>query len=775
VVSPNYDSDHTVFVSSAGDGVYKSADGGDTWQSINSGLVRLDISTLALSSVHANNGYRHQLLAASASGGVWRFGKDEKWQMVLTEGVQVTDFATSTAINQQSYILAGDSMGRIWRSADDGRLWQTASELKENHSVTSIAADQDIVFVGTPNNGLYGSRDAGATFERVTGLRSVRRRDCQGRDLEAPVADLHITSVTISPLSSGPAGARRIFVTTWYDGVFVSDDDGLAWTQWDDGLSCDVQADDMQQAHFRHVAIDASVDGDTVYWLGAFDGLFRGEGPSPSWQQMETLPLGLIKGMAVTAGSEDLAIALATYGGGFYLTPDRGLTWTIGNKGLQTTRLTGLAFSPNYAQDGVIYGGASRRLLRSSDNGQSWHRIDLRITSFGKSVRNKLRSWNIPTGWLGSDNPAQVYPTMLVMSAGDDDKVRFATRFHGLMGYEHSTGSIVSLWTDTSKNMNTLEISPDFENDRTLYASIRGEGVSRSDDGGVHWIEINDGLDFVDQWIEDPLGGNLRRDVFIEISPDFASDKSVFAGSPAGDGLFVSHDRGSTWSRLSSGFGSQVAPVLAIALSPDFATDQTMIVSIKGQGIYRSTDSGQTFDRIGDALNAGNASIEQLLISPNFSSDRTVVAASDETLFISENSGDSWAILLRPVRYEDMRDVVEFSGETERRRNESFSAMTETFLKGSGSRVRLEFVGSGIRWLGSRGDHCGSASVYLDGEFRELVNCHSDEAGNMQVLFQVDDLTYGAHDIEIRVDSDVAGDAVGVDAFDILQTVQRKF
>jgi photosystem II stability/assembly factor-like uncharacterized protein len=773
VVSPNYDSDHTVFVSTVGDGVYRSSDRGDTWQSINSGLDRVDISTLALSPVYASNENHHQLLAASASGGVWRLGVDDKWQMVLTEGVRITDISAGAAIDEQPDIFAGDSVGRIWRSTDNGRLWEIADEFPEHHFVTSVVADQGSVFVGTRVAGLYKSSDAGATFRQVTGLRSVRRRDCQGLDLEAPLADLHITSVTIFPRLSGSAGPRRIFVTTWYDGVFVSADDGLTWTQWDAGLSCDVQADDMQQAHFRHLAIDTTDDDSPVFWLGAFDGLFRGEGPSSSWQQMETLPLGLIKGMAVTAGSDDLAIALATYGGGFYLTPDRGMTWTIGNKGLQTTRLTGLVFSPDYARNGVIYGGASRRLLRSSDYGQSWRRIDLRITSFGRRVRNKLRSWNIPTGWLGSDNSAQVYPTSMVMSADDDDKVRFATRFHGVMGYEHSTGSVVSLWSETRKNMNTLEISPDFENDHTLFASIRGAGVMRSDDGGINWVGINDGLAFVDQWMDDPSGGNLRRDVFIEISPDFNSDALLFAGSAAGDGLFVSHDRGNTWSRLSSGFGDQLAPVLAIALSPDFASDQMMMVSIKGQGIFRSVDGGQAFVRIADALTNVNASIEHLSFSPDFSSDRTVVAASDEVLFISEDAGDSWAIISRPVRYEDMRDVVEFTGETERKRGESYSALTETLITGAGSRARLKFVGSGVRWLGSRHDNCGSASVYLDGEFIESVNCHSNTTESMQVLFQADDLTGGAHEIEIRIEPDVIADTVGVDAFDILQTTKQ--
>lgn len=768
--SPAYEFDQTVFVATAGDGVYQSTNSGQSWRLVNDGLVDPDIARLSVSSQYAND---RRVLAAATSGGVWRrSGDDPNWQMVLTENVQVAVFFEYANPAGEAVVYAGDSRGRIWQSLDSGRLWQIVNELPEHPAITSIAAKGSTIFVGTGTQGLYRSDDLGHIFSRVAQLRPMRRMDCRGNELEQAVADPYITSVSFSPRS---AGEQKIFVTTWYDGVFVSSDNGDTWSKWSDGLSCDQQGDDMHESHFRIVVSTPTEGGQTIYWVGTFDGLFRSTGIDSQWRQLETLPLALIKGMAVTGGpNRPLSIALATYGGGFYLTEDRGSTWTIGNKGLQTTRLTGLSFSPDYAADGVIFAGASRRLLRSADRGQSWERINLQPPSFGRRVVNKLASWGLPTGWLRSsdDEFLQVYPTFIVQPPDSGGKrVLFATRFDGVMGYDHATGEIVRLWSGTDEIMNSLEISSAYKSDHTLFASIRDQGAIRSEDSGNRWTAINEGLGFTTRWSNSPGGGDFRRDVLIAISPDYESDHTVYAGSPAGDGLYVSNDRGDTWVGLRAVSEIHPAPVLAIALSPQFAADRSMMISIKGEGIFRSSDGGESFSLIGEQLVRDNASIEWLTYSPDFSNDRTVVAASDEALFISDDGGDSWTTVSRPVRYEDMRDVISYTGKWERANGEGFSAMTETSTTADGSRAHLHFVGGGIRWLGSCGPEHGTAQVYLDDKWVATVPCHEETSKVQRELFISDKLEYGAHTIEIRAGSAESGDPKGMvslDAFDVL-------
>ena len=304
-----------------------------------------------------------------------------------------------------------------------------------------------------------------------------------------------------------------------------------------------------------------------------------------------------------------------------------------------------------------------------------------------------------------------------------------------------------------------------------MFSSIRGSGVFRSDDGGITWSAVNHGLDFINDWAQNLDRGDFRRDVSLSISPDFPGDEMLFAGSPAGDGLYVSHDRGNSWARSMADFGASPAPVLAVSVSPEFATDKTLIVSINGRGLFRSDDRGGHFKSIGPQLVDENASIEYLQYSPDYLHDQSIVAASDEKLFLSIDRGNTWTEVQRPVRYEDMRDVVAFEGNWRQKRGEQYSALTETITSENGSRVSMRFVGRGIRLVGSQGPDYGSAQVLIDGEFRETISLESDKLRNMQKLYELRGLDPGLHTVEIRThseDTEQRSGVVAIDAFDVL-------
>ena len=760
-ISPGYASDKTAFVATSGDGVFRTTDQGDSWVKTVSGLDRLDIHRLSVSSNYTTDG---RVLAAAEAGGVWRsVDGGEQWSMVLSEGTVINAF-TELADSAGSAIVAGDAAGNVWRSDDGGRLWEIVHELHAAGEITSITVDGRVVYAGTSQDGLYRSSDGGETFDRVLMPASLGKLLCRPEGEGDSDSAAYITAVTVTSM---PTGARKVLATSWYGGVYVSADGGESWTVRDEGLSCHVQADSIGTPHFQEIAILPHDQRQTI-WLGAFDGLFRSDGEASVWQQVETLPLNQIKGMAVTADvDQPLVIALSTYGGGFYLTEDSGNNWTIGNQGLQTTRLSGLSFSPAFARDDTLYAGASRRLLKSSDRGQSWQRINLEQPGFGQRVVNRLDNMGLPTDWLRSDsgNRGPKYPTYMVALAGErHGTVLIATRYHGLMSYTESTGDVESVWSGTDEIMGALAIAPGAGDDATMFSSVRGRGVIRSVDGGESWGTVNNGLGFISDWAANPDRGDFRRDIDIVVSPAFAEDKTVFAGSPAVDGLYLSHNGGDSWQLSNVDFGMAPAPVIAIAVSPDFASSGSLLVSVKGAGLFLSNDRGRNFEPIASSLIDENASIEHLEYSPNFTADRSIVAASDEKLFVSSDNGETWSEIVRPVRYEDMRDVVVFDGEWKRQNDEDFSARTQTSSGAQGDTVTLHFIGGGIRWLGSTGPDCGSAEVTIDGVRVATVSCHADRLGHMQDVFMKERLTPGPHTLLIRV---MSGN-VAVDAFDVL-------
>jgi photosystem II stability/assembly factor-like uncharacterized protein len=161
--------------------------------------------------------------------------------------------------------------------------------------------------------------------------------------------------------------------------------------------------------------------------------------------------------------------------------------------------------------------------------------------------------------------------------------------------------------------------------------------VRRSADGGRSWEAT--GPDSV---------------ALLAMSPAFADDGTVFAGTEAG--LFVTRDDGDTWTEAVTGAGPG-ASVEAVAVSPSFAEDGTVLVSITGRGLFRSTDGGATFDEVAAELTAANHVIADytnptgspIQFSPAFADDATVLAYADRFVLRSTDAGDTWDLLELPT------------------------------------------------------------------------------------------------------------------------------
>jgi photosystem II stability/assembly factor-like uncharacterized protein/DNA-binding beta-propeller fold protein YncE len=111
------------------------------------------------------------------------------------------------------------------------------------------------------------------------------------------------------------------------------------------------------------------------------------------------------------------------------------------------------------------------------------------------------------------------------------------------------------------------------------------------------------------------------------------------------DRLYRSDD-GQNWELLGTGLPAR--PACALAISPDFARDQTVFVGLmgygRGGGLYRSTDGGRTWSPAMRGLT--DTEMCTLGISPTFGRDRTLFAASYlRGLFRSTDGGDSWTWL----------------------------------------------------------------------------------------------------------------------------------
>ena len=172
--------------------------------------------------------------------------------------------------------------------------------------------------------------------------------------------------------------------------------------------------------------------------------------------------------------------------------------------------------------------------------------------------------------------------------------------------------------------------------DSTVYLGT-WDGLFRSTDGGDSWRELGSGL--TDTWI-----------IEVVVSPSFANDSTLIVAARnkdwnAGDSLFISTDRGDTWSKVTAnlgvtwGFWATTRLVVSLA----FASDGTLYAATL-DGLMRSTDRGINWQKVYSYDHVSQANFAPwVALSPNFSDDNTLFTSKVcEGVYRSTDRGDSW-------------------------------------------------------------------------------------------------------------------------------------
>jgi hypothetical protein len=246
-------------------------------------------------------------------------------------------------------------------------------------------------------------------------------------------------------------------------------------------------------------------------------------------------------------------------------------------------------------------------------------------------------------------------------------------------------------------------------------------------------------------------------------------DHVVFAGSS--EGLFKTTDAGKRWENLAHAQLLKNDYVIGLGISPNFKTDQTLFVSVRGRGLFKSTNSGQTFKKIADDLLQNNHAIEYIHFSPDYSRDHTIFAASDEELFKSTDDGNAWEVIKRPVRYENQREVIQYQGKWKIVKGDDYSASSISVCDTPSDTASLNFVGSSIALIGPKAQNLGIAKIFIDGKFVANLDQYSRSPTTMTQLYAIKELSFAPHTITIEVSGArnpaSQGHSVSVDALDV--------
>ncbi len=140
----------------------------------------------------------------------------------------------------------------------------------------------------------------------------------------------------------------------------------------------------------------------------------------------------------------------------------------------------------------------------------------------------------------------------------------------------------------------------------------------------------------VREWSEWNFGLLDPRVICLALSPDYAGDEIVFAGTESG--LYLSRSGGRGWEELA--LPSGVAPVLSLAVSPEFATDRTVYAGTESGCLLRSNDCGDSWTEIGAGEFDG--ALNQVLVDRAGPGGRLLIL-HDAGASISRDGGERWA------------------------------------------------------------------------------------------------------------------------------------
>jgi hypothetical protein len=327
-----------------------------------------------------------------------------------------------------------------------------------------------------------------------------------------------------------------------------------------------------------------------------------------------------------------LAVSFGLAGGGVEVSVDGGSTWTAPATGLSDTNVN----SVDLADDGTLFA--------ATQTAGAFYLTSLTVT------------------WVLSDDGLEIDLGMTtdhwrhVVASPDysTDGLVFVGAFEGLHHTDDRDGAWEVFDIYGTSIVKSIQFSPDYANDGAIYVSDYGGGLARYDldpalprPGAPENFAI-ESL-HAGRWSNRSTGLDRLWSSALAVSPDFANDGIVYYSYTR---LFVSNDAGLTFNPVPIPYTIQI--LRTISLSPDFPTDQTMMIGSEvAQGTFRSTDAGANWTAITAGLPTGRHAARLIEFSPNFAVDQTVfmaltmevVTAAGTGVYRSIDGGITWSIL----------------------------------------------------------------------------------------------------------------------------------
>ncbi|KPK62460.1 MAG: hypothetical protein AMS21_07545 [Gemmatimonas sp. SG8_38_2] len=606
---------------SVGNGVYKSADGGASWEFVGLGDSER-IARIAVNPMDGNTVYvcaTGHLWDANEERGVFRTSDGgETWERVLyvDENTGCSDismdphapnilYAGMWEFRRWPYFFNSGGPGSgLYRSLDGGTTWQGLTNgLPEGEkgriavAVSPVQPNRVFALVEAENTALYRSDDMGANWEEMNTSRNIQMR---------PFYFAYIVPDPVDP--------DRIYKPGFM--LTVSNDGGESFTS---PLSSSGFSGGSVHSDLHALWINPNNNEDLV--LGTDGGVYFSYDHGGSWRLSKALPVSQFYEV-----SYDMEMPYNVYGGlqdnGTWVGPSRGpggvfpRNWEVINGGdgfhvfvdpsdpdfvfveyqggnvSRLQRSTGeskdikpypedgeekLRFNWNAplhvsrANPGTLYLGA-QYLYRTHDRGDSWEQISFDLTTNDPEKQKQEES-----GGLTTDNTtAENHTTIVTISespvnaqviwVGTDDGNLQVSRDDGAE-WRNVAGNVDGL----PRNTWVSHVEASRFDEGTAYVTFDGHRtgdmtsyVYRTTDFGATWESL----------VTESVEGYAHV-----VKEDLENEDLLFLGTEFG--LWVSMDGGLSWARFENDLPKVAVHDLAV-----HPREHDLIVGTHGRGIY---------------------------------------------------------------------------------------------------------------------------------------------------------------------------------------------
>lgn len=287
------------------DYIYKTRDGGETWENLSKGMSHSRVISLAIDPTYPATVY-----AGTKGDAVYKsYDGGQRWTS-LRNGLD--DVTITSVVNQfvfdpsdSSHLFVATTMG-VFESQNGGEAWQKRMDgMKEVLMVVTLALDPtrpNIMYAGT-SGGVYKTYNRGMRWEKVN------------NGLVSPEILQSSRALGVTVIQVDPHEPDTVYAAT-LNGIYKSTNGAQSWTRIAESLP-----DQMISA----MILDRSTPG--VIYVATREGVHKSEDAGKSWKAMNNGLATLNVRSLAQSPIDPKTWYVGTNGSGLYRSRDGGETW----------------------------------------------------------------------------------------------------------------------------------------------------------------------------------------------------------------------------------------------------------------------------------------------------------------------------------------------------------------------------------------------------------------------------------------------------------------